>query len=856
MVKIFTKRRGRWLRLPLLLLLLVCPLIASAGTKVPYGIFNESDKSFTLMYGESPTDDMYTIVTNSGGYNATNTWNSKTAGELNADNVLKVTLDPSFKDYRPKSINTWFNGFTKMTVIDGIENLVTDSVRTMAGVFAGCENLTSLDLGHFNTENVLSMYGMFSYCKSLKLLDVSSFNTEKVSDMTQMFGNMPSIEILDLSSFSMDNVSSAMGMFMQDTSLFAIIANDSWNDAHAGSNGRLGDVSNVFFLNCKHLVGGKGTTYDKEKVGDEYARIDGGVDNPGYLTSVDDVEYEPYAILDTKDSVFTLRYGYVGSQPAYRFVNNSVTNRNCWISDNDTIDGEKRFNMKKIVFESSFRKYMPTSLSRWFEDFSGITTIEGIENLRTDSVTDMSRMFYQCNSLQSLDVSHFNTSKVTNMRQLFNGLRELETLDVRNFDTRNVEDMQYMFAGCFKLKTLDISGFDMRSVTNMNSMFSNCRSLVSLDLRGINTPNVTHMSGVFAQCYKLTSLDLLSLDTRKAKSMFEMFLLDSALVTIAVGENWSTESLQSEDEGKDMFRGCVSLVGVMGTTYNADYVNEAYARIDGGEGRPGYFADVIKESKFALTYMLDDKVYQVDSIAAGGNITPAEVPDRMGIPFAGWSDLPATMPDSNVTVKGYNKYLLTYIVDGDTFHVDTATYGVKYILYTSKVEEPVKEGYTFLSWAGGGRLPATITSDLTLIAKFKVNTYVLTYMVDESVILVDTVAFGDTIKPADAPAKDGYVFEKWEALPEIMPATDLTVNAVYKQSTDVASQRNEEVRVWSSDKSIFVAVPESVPYRVYDVTGAVVAQGVAEKGETKIAMTHRSIYIVKLNELIFKVVLE
>ena len=855
MVNFFTKRRRRWLRLPLLLFLLVCPLIANAGKKVPYGVLNKSDQSFTLMYGESPSDDMYTIVANSSNYPVTNTWKSKTSGELNAGNVLKVTFDPSFKDYRPKNINTWFNGFSGMTAIDGIDNLMTDSVSTMVGVFAGCEKLTSLDLGHFNTKNVKNMYAMFSMCKGLKSLNVRSFNTKNVTDMTQMFGNMSSIEVLDLSSFHMGKVSDAAGMFMQDTSLHTIIANDSWNNASAGSNGRLGDVTNSFFLNCKHIVGGNGTAFDRANVGDDYARIDGAAGKPGYLTSVNDVVLEPYAILNSEDSVFTLRYGYVGPQPAYRFVNNSVKNKNCWISDNDTIDGDRRFDIKKIVFESSFQEHEPTSLSRWFEDFAEVTTIEGIENLRTDSVTDMSRLFYQCNSLISLDVSHFNTSKVTSMKQLFDGLRQLKTLDVKNFDTRNVVDMQYMFSGCSNLKTLDVSGFDMRNVTNTICMFSNCRSLVSLELGKITIPNVTNMSQMFSRCHKLKKLDLSSFDTRKAKSMFEMFLLDSALVTISVGDNWSTESLKKEEDGNDMFRGCVSLVGMKGTTYDADHVNAAYAHVDEGESFPGYLSSY-REQEFTLTYLLDDKVYQVDSIVVGSNIIPAEVPERMGIPFTGWSDLPATMPDSDVTVKGYNKYLLTYIVDGDTFHVDTATYGKKYIEYARKVEDPVKEGYTFVSWAGGGRLPSKITTDLALIAKFRVNTYAIIYKVDDSVFSVDSVAFGDTIVPANAPVKDDCEFEEWEALPEIMPAIDLTVNAVYKKSMNVASLRSEDVRVWSSDKSIFMEASESVPYHIYDVTGAVVAQGMTGKGETKITMTCRSIYIVELNGLIFKVVLK
>lgn len=50
-----------------------------------------------------------------------------------------------------------------------------------------------------------------------------------------------------------------------------------------------------------------------------------------------------------------------------------------------------------------------------------------LENLKTvtwtdfdtSGITDMNRMFAECSSLESLDLSRFDTSKVTNMHQMF-----------------------------------------------------------------------------------------------------------------------------------------------------------------------------------------------------------------------------------------------------------------------------------------------------------------------------------------------------------------------------------------------------------------------------------------------------
>jgi hypothetical protein len=39
-----------------------------------------------------------------------------------------------------------------------------------------------------------------------------------------------------------------------------------------------------------------------------------------------------------------------------------------------------------------------------------------------------------------------------------------------------------------------------------------------------------------------------------------------------------------------MFNGCTKLVGGMGTAYDANHVDAAYAHIDGGPSNPGYFS--------------------------------------------------------------------------------------------------------------------------------------------------------------------------------------------------------------------------------------------------------------------------
>ncbi|EPA8215078.1 immunoglobulin-like domain-containing protein [Enterococcus hirae] len=100
-----------------------------------------------------------------------------------------------------------------------------------------------------------------------------------------------------------------------------------------------------------------------------------------------------------------------------------------------------------------------------------VTEIEGLSQLDTSNVTDMSKMFKGMSSITSLDVSGFDTSNVTNMNDMFWGMSSVTSLDVSGFDTSNVTTMIYMFNGLSSVTSLDLSNFDTSKVTDRWNMF-------------------------------------------------------------------------------------------------------------------------------------------------------------------------------------------------------------------------------------------------------------------------------------------------------------------------------------------------------------------------------------------------
>lgn len=165
-----------------------------------------------------------------------------------------------------------------------------------------------------------------------------------------------------------------------------------------------------------------------------------------------------------------------------------------------------------ISFDSSFANANPTTTRHWFYEFEKLEYIYGLEYLNTSQVTNMNRMFAECENLSAVNVSNFNTSKVTDMSDLFIRCRKVNLLDVSHFNTSKVTNFNAMFNGCESVSAIDVSHFDTSKAQNMYGMFNGCRSLESIDVSSFNTSNVTTMDWMFGECSSLKSLDVSNFD--------------------------------------------------------------------------------------------------------------------------------------------------------------------------------------------------------------------------------------------------------------------------------------------------------------------------------------------------------
>ena len=279
------------------------------------------------------------------------------------------------------------------------------------------------------------------------------------------------------------------------------------------------------------------------------------------------------------------------------------------------------FDWFKTLDLSSFNTSRVNSMRGMFHSCCNLVTILAGRYWSTESVTDSYNMFYSCISLvggQGTTYSSLNPKDKTYAHRdggpsnpgYFTAPTEAyavytpsnttltfyydNKLDTRpgtryylNEGSNNTDWHNDGTNASVTQVVFDPSFADARPTTTCD-WFYEMRKLQSITgmKEYLNTSQVTDMSYMFTYCQALTSLDLINFNTSKVTKMSYMFGICTNLQTIYVGSGWSTDAVTSSYM---MFTTCTSLVGGMGTTYNASHLDKAYAHIDGGTSNPGYF---------------------------------------------------------------------------------------------------------------------------------------------------------------------------------------------------------------------------------------------------------------------------
>ena len=99
----------------------------------------------------------------------------------------------------------------------------------------------------------------------------------------------------------------------------------------------------------------------------------------------------------------------------------------------------------------------------YFNDDDNVSKINIIIDYQIKS---FNKLFYYCESIESIHFTKFYRNNIINMNSMFSGCSSLKELNLSSFNTNNVTDMGYMFEGCSSLKELIyffILGYDQKN---------------------------------------------------------------------------------------------------------------------------------------------------------------------------------------------------------------------------------------------------------------------------------------------------------------------------------------------------------------------------------------------------------
>ena len=530
---------------------------------------------------------------------------------FNGCNLTSIDVS-NFDTSKVTNMSYMFYYCSKLTSIEGIGEWDTSNVTNMSYMFNNCEQLTDLDLSNFDSSKVTNMCYMFQGCESLTNLDVSNFDTTKVTDMSYMFNGCKNLTSLNVSGWDTSSVTNMYQMFSGCSGLTSLDAS-GWDTSSvtnmyqmfSGCSGLTSldasgwDTSSVtnmgyMFQSCNKLTSLNVEMWplnDLTQTAINSLPAGNGINNEIYASANFTVPTgwtliytNPYdiAIYTCKVSgvLPTFNTDYTGY--SVEEINNGDGTYTTYIRTNDLYIMPTQCSFRYKTSLLSVEKLKVTSnvsdMSNMFYNCNSLTSLEGIGEWDTSSVTNMGSMFYGCRNLTSLNVSNFNTSNVTDMSNMFYSCNKLTSLDVSSFDTSKVTNMSYMFYDCSRLTSLDLSGFNTAKVTNMGTMFQNCNSLTSLEGIGEwDTSSVTNMGSMFTGCSRLTSLDVSGFNTSKVTNMSNMFYSCNKLTSLeGIGE-WDTSSVTNMSY---TFYNCNNLTNLDVSSFNTSNVTDMSSMFD------------------------------------------------------------------------------------------------------------------------------------------------------------------------------------------------------------------------------------------------------------------------------------
>lgn len=420
------------------------------------------------------------------------------------------------------------------------------------------------------------------------------------------------------------------------------------------------------------------------------------------------------------------------------------------------------------------------------------------ENKIYEVVTIGTQAFLNCSSLNSVSIGN-NVKRIE--YNAFKNCRELKNIVLSS----NLEFIgDDAFQGCSGLQSIEIPN----SVTKINSgAFDGCSNLKEITLPyGLNEIGYR----VFRNCSSLTAIaipvSVIKIGRQAfngCESLLEISLPNSVkeIEEYAFNGCYALSSVRLSNNltyiGQNAFYGCKSLATIKIPNSVKQIGNNAFERCDYlntiylGRGIETIGAKALYCYKMKDVYCAAKTVPSVTNTTFYGSSIENATLHILEECLDSYKSTDVWKNFKTIVSYSVNIFKLAYLVDNTVYNEYEVEEGEEIIPEAA----PTKEGYTFSGWS---EIPETMPAhDVTVTGTFGVNSYKLTYMIDDKVYKETMYEYGATITSEPNPDGDYVTFE-WTDLPQTMPAHDVVIHASYtSEIAEILMASQQNLRIYS-----------------------------------------------------------
>ena len=415
-------------------------------------------------------------------------------------------------------------------------------VTSMAYIFKGCDNMafTSVDFTGADLSSLTTMASWVDNCANLQSISLDRVNTPLLTDIsyiaTNYTGGASKLKYFfargwnagSITKFTYSNYGKITSYFSNKPNLLKI--------DFSGTAERLTDLHGV-------------TSLTNMLVSD---------------TSLNEALFEYVDFSGVSESKFMF-IARENDKPEYDDPVTYVSFKGSDLSSVQTVEG-MFYHLKKVnEINLDAEGLAPTNCTRMFDKCFLLTTIDGLGNMDTSSVTNMDNMFYQCQSMTEFDFTQFDYSSVTTMEKMLFG-SGFEVVDFTGKSMPKLTNVSLMFGGTNKNESPQLTAYsaakkvyfkncEIPILTSMKELFKGCPDLEEAHFEGFKATSLTNITDMFKNCPNLKKVYFDNCNMSAVASVEGMFNGASSLETFSA-DGWNITAATSL---KNMFRDCTSL---------------------------------------------------------------------------------------------------------------------------------------------------------------------------------------------------------------------------------------------------------------------------------------------------------